>query len=145
MKKNVGLTGLWPGVAVTIVATVVAAAEWHLGQSLCGREFCYPLFASSSPLWTVVFAIAFKVFGVREWIPLLLSYIFAFGSVILAFRLWNRAGLRRGHVALAGLALVKVVLCVMDECDAAPFDEYLREKGSYLPPGCHPEFLSDEQ
>ena len=121
---------------MAIVATVVAAAEWLLGQSLCGWEFCYPLddayihmalarqlatsgtwglepgvpvFASSSPLWTVVLAIAFKVFGAREWIPLLLSYIFAFGSVILAFQLWNRAGLRRGQAVLSGLALVVVI------------------------------------
>lgn len=136
MKKNVGLTSLWPGVVVAIVATVVAAAEWLLGQSLCGWEFCYPLddtyihmalarqlatsgtwglepgvpvFASSSPLWTVVLAIAFKLFGAREWMPLLLSYIFAFGSVILAFQLWNRAGLRRGQAVLSGLALVVVI------------------------------------
>ena len=99
-----------------------------------GAGIAVPAFAAllAAPEW---------VLGQSPW----LSYILAFGSVILAFRLWNRAGLRRGHVALAGLALVKVALCVLDECDAAPFDEYLREKGSYLPPGCHPEFLSDEQ
>ncbi len=126
----------WVGLTVATAAAFVAAVEWLVGQSLCGWEFCYPLddtyihmalarelassgtwglepgvpvFASSSPLWTLVLAVSFKAFGVRDWIPLVLSYVFAFGSVILAFRLWERAGLRNGQSVLAGLALVVVI------------------------------------
>ena len=126
----------WAGIAVAAFAAVVAASEWLLGQSLCGWEFCYPLddtyihmalarqlatsgtwglepgvpvFASSSPLWTVVLAIVFKIFGARDWIPLILSYAFAFGSVILAFRLWERAGLKTAQAVWAGIALVAVI------------------------------------
>ena len=107
-KDDGGSIKRWAGIAVAAFAALVAASEWLLGQSLCGWEFCYPLddtyihmalarqlatsgtwglepgvpvFASSSPLWTVILAMVFKIFGARDWIPLILSYAFAFGSV----------------------------------------------------------------
>ena len=135
-KDDGGSIKRWAGIAVAAFAALVAASEWLLGQSLCGWEFCYPLddtyihmalarqlatsgtwglepgvpvFASSSPLWTVVLALAFKIFGARDWIPIVLSYAFAFGSVILVFRLWERAGLKTAQAVWAGIALVAVI------------------------------------
>lgn len=121
------------GFAVAAFAALVAAGEWLIGTSLCGGEFCYPLddsyihlamarqlaetgtwglepgvpvFASSSPLWTLLLAAAVKVFGVREWLPLALSFVFAFMSVLVAFRFWERTSVPRWFAALSGLSLV---------------------------------------
>ena len=121
---------------MALLATLVAVAEWIYGQSLCGWNFCYPLddayihmaiarqlaesgtwgiepgayaFASSSPLWTVLLALMFKLFGAREWIPLVLSFVFAFGSILLAFELWQLAGLSKRAAFWCGIALVFAV------------------------------------
>ena len=79
------------GLAVAALAVLVSAAEWLAGMSLCGGELCYPLddtyihlamarqlaesgtwgleagvpvFASSSPLWTVLLAAAVMISSV---------------------------------------------------------------------------------
>ncbi len=124
------------GLAVAALAVLVSAAEWLAGMSLCGGEFCYPLddtyihlamarqlaesgtwgleagvpvFASSSPLWTVLLAAAVKVCGVREWLPLAFSFLFAFLSVLVAFRFWERAAVPRWFALLSGVFLVAAV------------------------------------
>lgn len=124
------------GLAVAALAVLVSAAEWLAGMSLCGGELCYPLddtyihlamarqlaesgtwgleagvpvFASSSPLWTVLLAAAVKVCGVREWLPLAFSFLFAFLSVLVAFRFWERAAVPRWFALLSGVFLVAAV------------------------------------
>ena len=124
------------GLAVAALAALVSAAEWLAGMSLCGGEFCYPLddtyihlamarqlaesgtwgleagvpvFASSSPLWTVLLAVAVKVCGVREWLPLAFSFLFAFLSVLVAFRFWERTSVPRWFALLSGIFLVAAV------------------------------------
>ena len=124
------------GILVALLALVVAGTEWGLGQSLCGWNFCYPLddayihmsiarqlaesgtwglepgsyaFASSSPLWTVLLAVVFKLFGALEWIPLVLSFFFAVCSVLLAFEFWRRAGLSKSASLLCGITLIFAV------------------------------------
>ena len=121
------------GLAVATLAVIVSAAEWLAGMSLCGGEFCYPLddtyihlalarqlaetgtwgfeagvpvFASSSPLWTLLLAASVKIFGLREWLPLVFSFLFAFLSVLVAFRFWEKAALPRWFAVLSGLFLV---------------------------------------
>ena len=121
------------GLAVAALAVLVSAAEWLAGMSLCGGEFCYPLddtyihlamarqlaesgtwgleagvpvFASSSPLWTVLLAVAVKVCGVREWLPLAFSFLFAFLSVLVAFRFWERTSVPRWFALVSGIFLV---------------------------------------
>lgn len=121
---------------VIALALGVAAAEWMYGMHLAGGAFVYPLddayihlaiarslaengtwgfesgvpvFASSSPLWTLVLALFVKTVGFHEWLPLALSYVFSGGAVFLAFALWRRAGLDCRIAGTAGLVMVAVM------------------------------------
>lgn len=122
--------------AVAAFAVVLSAAEWLLGMYLADGAFTYPLddayihlaiarniaengtwgiekgvpvFASSSPLWTLLLALSIKVVGCREWLPFVFSYIFSFCVPIMAFRLWGKAGLPPHRALAAGIVLVFVM------------------------------------
>lgn len=74
-----------------------------------GIEKGVPVFASSSPLWTLLLALAIKVMGCREWLPFVFSYIFSFGVPLMAFRLWENAGLPPRRALAAGIVLILVM------------------------------------
>jgi len=61
-------------------------------------------FSSSSPLWTCLLAGVYFVFGVSNWPPLFLNYVFGTASLLLISRFGFRAGLRGSVVALLLLA-----------------------------------------
>ncbi len=124
------------GIVVALLSVLIAAAEWSYGQYLCDWEFCYPLddtyihlalarqlaetgtwgfdpgvptFSSSSPLWTLLLAVATKLFGVHVHIPLVLSYLFSFASILIAFRFWRVTFVPMWFAAVSGIVLVLVI------------------------------------
>src|SRR5690606_29085030 len=44
-------------------------------------------FASSSPLWTFLLALAFRILGIHVWLPLALNVLLGAGCVAIALRL----------------------------------------------------------
>ena len=121
---------------VVAFAAVLSASGWLLGMYFAGGAFVYPLddayihlaiarniaengtwgiekgvpvFASSSPLWTLLLALAIKVVGCREWLPLAFSYLFALGIPLMVFRFWKDAGLPPRRALAAGVVLVLVM------------------------------------
>ena len=60
---------------------------------------------TSSPLWTLLLAIAYAIFGVSDWTPLLLNLLF--GSAALCLAAWL---LRKTRALLLTLSLVLIVI-----------------------------------
>jgi hypothetical protein len=60
---------------------------------------------SSSPLWTLLLALLFGVFGPAEWLPLALNVLFASGACVLLYLLLRRHGLSPGGQFAAQLGL----------------------------------------
>lgn len=74
-------------------------------------------FCSSSPLWTLLLALAVKIFGCRIWLPLALSVLCVGGIGVVAERFFARVGMgvwmRFAAVAALGWASPFVVLAGM--------------------------------
>ncbi len=69
--------------------------------------------ASSSPLWTLLLALAFRLVGVRDWAAMLLSLLAGMGALLLAQRLLAHGGRRLVRAALLILILVFTPLPVL--------------------------------
>jgi hypothetical protein len=73
--------------------------------------------SSSSPLWTLLLALVYLVFGVSEVAPLAMNIVFASAVCVLIYLLSRRAGMRTGWALVALLAvqvltpLVALVFC----------------------------------
>lgn len=118
------------------LAVLLAGSGWLYGMHLAGGDFTYPLddayihlqiarnlvesgtwgiergvpaFASSSPLWTLVLAAFALVFGAAEWLPLVLSYLFAALALVALLRFWREAGVSPSAAAAGGVAFVVFV------------------------------------
>jgi hypothetical protein len=119
--------------ALAVLAAVLSALGWMLGMRLADGAFTYPLddsyihlqiastlaesgtwgiekgvpvFASSSPLWTLLLAVGCLVLGAAEWLPLALSFLFATLSVFVLYRFWSEADVPVPTAVLGGLAFV---------------------------------------
>ena len=104
----------WPFIAAMAVYLLTSCAVFLRGYLLCGHHLVYPLddtyiemamarsfalhgvwgitryaftSATSSPLFTLLIAIAFRICGVHDWIPLCLSFLSGCLAVSLADRL----------------------------------------------------------
>ena len=128
------LRGRWRPLAVGLVVlllSVAALVAWSLPRS--GRHLVYALddayihmamarnlaehgvfgvtrhgftSSSSSPLWTILLAGVFALFGARDVLPLALNVVFAAGLLVVADRVLRDRGV---GAAARGLALVAVV------------------------------------
>ena len=87
----------------------MAMAREFATSGTWGLEAGVPVFASSSPLWTLVLASVFKVFGFRILIPLVLAALFAFLALAFVVRHWLDNGV---SVAYAWITAGLFPLCV---------------------------------
>lgn len=85
LSKNLALYGVWG----------VTPYEWSS--------------TSSSPLWTLLLAGTYLVFGVRDWLPLALNLLAAAGVLVAAHRMMRRVELARGYAFVFLLLLVAVL------------------------------------
>lgn len=128
-------------VITAVIATAISLALTFAGVALCGGEFAYPLddacihaalarelvesgtwgfdpgisaFASSSPLWTVLLAILFKLTGFHDWWPLVLAHVCGSLSIFAATSFLLRTGMSRKGAVWSGLAVALVMpYCIM--------------------------------
>ena len=69
--------------------------------------------ATSSPLWTLLLAATFRLFGVRDWVALLLSLLSGAAALLLAQRLLAKTGRRMIRLTFVVLILIFTPLPVM--------------------------------
>jgi hypothetical protein len=62
--------------------------------------------SSSSPLWTILLALMYSIFGVREWMPLILNLILASSILVLINRLLNNVPSNKFLTAIILIAIV---------------------------------------
>ena len=64
--------------------------------------------SSSSPLWTLLLASFFMIFGVQDAIPLVLNLVFSSIILVLAYKFLNSMGMKRVAILLPLLAILFV-------------------------------------
>ena len=87
---------------LAIARTIAESGTWGIVPG-------EPVFASSSPLWTVLLAIGCRLFGPAEWLPLAFSWVFSFAALYFLVKTWTVAEVPRKLALCGGIAFVLLV------------------------------------
>ena len=125
----------WPLIFAFVTLTALMITFYSVSTSKNGGAFIYPLddtyihmamaknlanhgvwsirphgftSSSSSPLWTLTLAVFFRIFGINDYIPLLLNIAFGFSLLIVFYLILNRwvQGQWRQILFLLGLIFI---------------------------------------
>ncbi|WP_322794320.1 hypothetical protein [Bellilinea sp.] len=106
-------TGGQPGYPVDDAFIHMAIARHFVQDGRWSVDLSPFTSATSSPLWTLLLAAAFHLFGVRDWAALLLSLLSGAAALLLAQRLLAKSGRRMIRLTLVVLILIFTPLPVL--------------------------------